>query len=189
MKTLEQIEQYAKDNFVPIARKDFVKFLIDKIKENNYHEVLEIGSAIGYTTIQLASLDNVYVTTIEHDENRYKMCLDNISDFNLNDKVQAIFDDALKIFLSQKYDVIFIDAAKAKNIQFFDKFKVNLKDNGIIIIDNMRLEDMKKHVNPKKAAFYDQKIQELKDYLNSLKEYVVDYLDVGDGIAYIKKRV
>ena len=188
MKTLLEIEKYAKDNYVPIARKDFVSFLIDKIKDNNYHDVLEIGSAIGYTTIQLALLKDVYVTTIEKDEKRYQMCLENIKDFNVEDKVQAILDDALEVFISQKYDVIFIDAAKAKNIQFFEKYKVNLKENGIIIIDNMRLDDMKKHVSEEKANFYDLKIEQLKQYLNSLKEFDVSYLDVGDGIAYIRKR-
>ena len=188
MKTLKEIEQYAIDNYIPIARKDFVLYLMNLIKENNYHDVLEIGSAIGYSTIQIASLKDVYITTIEKDENRYQMCLENIKDFNVEDKVQAIFDDALDIFLSQKYDVIFIDAAKAKNILFFEKFKVNLKENGIIIIDNMRLDDMKKHVSEKKANFYDQKIEQLKQYLNGLKEYDVSYLDVGDGIACIKER-
>ena len=66
MKTFEEIEKYAKEKFVPIARKDFVEFFKNLIIENNYHEILEIGSAIGYTTIHLALLENVYVTTIEY---------------------------------------------------------------------------------------------------------------------------
>lgn len=188
MKTLKEIEEYASKHFVPIARKDFVEYFKNLIIANNYHEILEIGSAIGYTTVNLAMLDNVYVTTIEYNDERYKICLENIKDFNVENKVEAIHDDALNVFISQKFDVIFIDAAKAKNILFFEKYEVNLKDNGIIIIDNIELNDFKKNVSPKKAKFYENKIDELKTYLANLTNYDVSYLDVGDGIALLKKK-
>ena len=102
MKTFLEIEEYAKRNFVPIARKDFVEYLKKLIIDNNYHDVLEIGSAIGYTTTHLALMDNVYVTTIEYNDQRYQMCLENINDFNVADKVIAIHDDALEVFISSK---------------------------------------------------------------------------------------
>ena len=171
-----------------IARKDFVEYFKNLIKDNDYHDILEIGSAIGYTTVNLAMMENVYVTTIEYNDKRYELCLENIKDFNLQDKVLAIHDDALEVFLSQKYDVIFIDAAKAKNILFFEKYKVNLKEDGIIIIDNIDLKDFKKNVSPKKAKFYEGKINELKDYLASLEEFDVSYMDIGDGIALLKRK-
>lgn len=186
MKSFEEIELYAKKNFVPIARKDFVDYLKKLIIENNYHEVLEIGSAIGYTTVNLALMDNVYVTTIEYNDKRYELCVENIKDFNVENKVNAIHDDALEVFISQKFDVIFIDAAKAKNIKFFEKYKVNLKPNGVIIIDNIDLKDFKANVSPKKARFYEGKIDELKDYLASLSDFESTYLPIGDGIYQLK---
>lgn len=188
MKTFQEIEEYALKHYVPIARKDFVIFLKQLILDNNYHEVLEIGSAIGYTTIHLALIEDVYVTTIEYDEKRYALCKENIEDFNVVEKVNAIHDDALNVFISQKFDVIFIDAAKAKNIKFFEKYEINLKKDGVIIIDNIRLDDFKKNVSPKKARFYEEKIEELKQYLASLKDYNVTYYDVGDGIALLKRK-
>jgi predicted O-methyltransferase YrrM len=188
MKTFKEIEEYAAKNFVPIARKDFVEFFKDLIIKNNFHDILEIGSAIGYTTVNLALLENVYVTTIEYNDARYELCMENIKDFNVEDKVLAIHDDALNVFISQKFDVIFIDAAKAKNIKFFEKYEINLKDNGIIIIDNIELNDFKKNVSPKKAKFYEGKINELKEYLASLTNYDVCYSEIGDGIAILKKK-
>ena len=130
MKTFEEIEAYAAKHFVPIARKDFVEYFKNLIKENNYHEVLEIGSAIGYTTCHLALMDDVYVTTIEYNTERHNLCVENINDMNVSHKVLAIHDDALEVFISQKFDVIFIDAAKAKNIKFFEKYTActNLTD-------------------------------------------------------------
>ena len=188
MKTFKEIEEYAAKNFVPIARKDFVEYFKELIIKNNYHDILEIGSAIGYTTVNLALLENVYVTTIEYNDARYELCMENIKDFNVEDKVLAIHDDALNVFISQKFDVIFIDAAKAKNIKFFEKYRVNLKENGIIIIDNIALKDFKKNVSPKKAKFYEGKIEELKDYLASLEDFEVTYVEVGDGIALLKQK-
>ena len=173
---------------MPIARKDFVEFFKDLIIKNNFHDILEIGSAIGYTTVNLAFLENVYVTTIEYNDARYELCMENIKDFNVEDKVLAIHDDALNVFISQKFDVIFIDAAKAKNIKFFEKYEINLKENGIIIIDNIELNDFKKNVSPKKAKFYEGKINELKEYLASLTNYDVCYSEIGDGIAILKKK-
>ena len=188
MKTFKEIEEYAAKNFVPIARIDFVEFFKDLIIKNNFHDILEIGSAIGYTTVNLALLENVYVTTIEYNDARYELCMENIKDFNVEDKVLAIHDDALNVFISQKFDVIFIDAAKAKNIKFFEKYEINLKENGIIIIDNIELNDFKKNVSPKKAKFYEGKINELKEYLASLTNYDVCYSEIGDGIAILKKK-
>ena len=188
MKTFLEIEEYAKKHFVPIARKDFVEYFKNLIIENNYKDILEIGSAIGYTTVNLALLENVYVTTIEYNTERYNLCVENINDFNVQDKVIAIHDDALEVFISSKFDVIFIDAAKAKNIKFFEKYEINLKENGIIIIDNIELNDFKKNVSPKKAKFYEGKINELKEYLASLTNYDVCYSEIGDGIAILKKK-
>ena len=188
MKTFKEIEEYAAKNFVPIARKDFVEFFKDLIIKNNFHDILEIGSAIGYTTVNLALLENVYVTTIEYNDARYELCMENIKDFNVEDKVLAIHDDALNVIISQKFDVIFIDAAKAKNIKFFEKYEINLKDNGLIRIDNIELNDFKKNVSPKKAKFYEGKINELKEYLASLTNYDVCYSEIGDGIAILKKK-
>ena len=68
------------------------------------------------------------------------------------------------------------------------KYKINLKENGIIIIDNIDLKDFKKNVSPKKAKFYEGKIEELKDYLASLEDFEVTYVEVGDGIALLKQK-
>ena len=78
MKTFKEIEEYAAKNFVPIARKDFVEYFKELIIKNNYHDILEIGSAIGYTTVNLALLENVYVTTIEYNDARYELCMETL---------------------------------------------------------------------------------------------------------------
>lgn len=188
MKSFLEMEEYAKEHYVPIARKDMIVYLKDVIKNNNYHTFLEIGSAIGYTAINLAMLDDFKVTTLEKNEEMYKLCLESINDFKVNDKVEALLVDALEYQTDKKFDIIFIDAAKTKNIVLFERYKDNLNDDGLIIIDNIELKDLKRMAKPKKVAFYEQKIEELKEYLATLKDYIVEYNDVGDGIAIIRKK-
>ena len=71
-----EMEKYASENNVPIIEKDSIAFIMKYIKKNNIKSVLEIGSAIGYSTILMASSNqDTIVTTIERDETRYMECL------------------------------------------------------------------------------------------------------------------
>ena len=120
-----EMEEYAKENNVPIIQKDSIIYIMKYIKAHNIKNILEIGSAIGYSAILMASADNdINVTTIERDETRYMECLKNIKKCNLDKKISVVYQDALEVNLSDenKYDLIFIDAAKAQNIKFFEKF-------------------------------------------------------------------
>ena len=81
---LNEIELYAKENRVPIMMKDGIEFLCEYIREHKIKRILEIGSAIGYSSIKMALVDHdIYITTIEKDESRYNIAVNNIKKFNL----------------------------------------------------------------------------------------------------------
>ena len=104
----------------------FKKRIKDYIKDNNIKNILEIGSAIGYSAILMANAtDDVTITTIEKDEERYMECLKNVKKCGLDKKINVVFQDALDVNLSEdlKYDMIFIDAAKGQYTKFFEKYK------------------------------------------------------------------
>ena len=139
---LLEMEEYALENNVPIIEKDSIAFIMKFIKANGIKNVLEIGSAIGYSAILMASSSaDVSVTTIERDETRYMECLKNVKKCGLDKKINVVYQDALEVNLPNevKYDLIFIDAAKAQNTKFFEKFKYFLADDGAIITDNINL--------------------------------------------------
>ena len=120
MNTINNIEEYAIKNNIPIMEHDGIEFLIEYIKKNNIKSILEIGSAIGYSAIRMALIDkDIKVTTIERDVKRYEEAVKNINDFNLNNQINIILDDAFNVELDKKYDLIFIDAAKSQYIKFF----------------------------------------------------------------------
>ena len=119
---IQLIEQYAYDNNIPIMMKDGIEFLTNYIKENNVKTILEIGSAIGYSAIKMALVDkNIKITTIEKDKERYEIALKNIKEMNLENQITIINEDALEYIEEGKYDLIFIDAAKAQYIKYYPK--------------------------------------------------------------------
>ena len=123
---MKELEEYAMINKIPIMQKDGILYLCNYIKENNIKNILEIGSAIGYSSIMMANVnDNIMVTTIERDIDRYNIAIDNINKYNKDKQINIIYGDATEIDITGKYDLIFIDAAKGKNIFFFNKFSMD----------------------------------------------------------------
>ena len=186
-----EIEEYAKKYNIPIMQKEGIEFLEKFIKENNIKNILEIGTAIGYSAIKMALVSSdIKITSIERDNIRYQEAVKNINKFNLNDRIKLINDDAFNVELKEKYDLIFIDAAKAQNIKFFLKFENNLNDNKYIITDNLKFHGLVESCE-KLSKNLRQLVKKIKDYIQFLKEnknYETIFYDVGDGISVSKKR-
>ena len=140
---LEEIREYAEENNVPIMTEDGIKFLTNYIRKHNIKKILEIGAAIGYSAIMMALVDNeIEITTIERDEKRYLEAVKNIKKFHLQERITLLYKDAFDVELDEEFDLVFIDAAKAQNIKFFEKFKVYLAPGGSIITDNMHFHGL-----------------------------------------------
>lgn len=187
---LEKIEKYAKENNIPIMEKEGIDFLTNYIKENNIKSILEIGSAIGYSAIRFCLVsDDINVTTIERDINRYNEALKNINNFDLNKRICIINDDAFNVNLKEKYDLIFIDAAKAQYIKFFEKFKINLKKDGVIISDNLKFHGLVDGNDENLSRNVKGLVIKLRNYINFLEnneEFETIFYNIGDGIGVSK---
>ena len=188
---VEELEEFAKENNIPIMQKDGIEFLTNYIKENNIKNILEIGSAIGYSAIKMAMVDNdIKVTTIERDEERYNIAVNNINKFNLNDRINIILGDALETNIEGEYDLIFIDAAKSQYIKFFEKYELNLKHGAVIVTDNLSfhglVEDVSKTTNRNTRQLVG-KIRKYIEYLKNNNRYKTTFYKLGDGVAVSKK--
>ena len=186
---LLEMEEYALENNVPIIEKDSIAFIMKFIKANGIKNVLEIGSAIGYSAILMASSSqDVMVTTIERDETRYMECLKNVKKCGLDKKINVVYQDALEVNLPNevKYDLIFIDAAKAQNTKFFEKFKYFLTDDGAIITDNINFHGYvgeSKMLDKSNLKSLVEKIEEYVEFLKTNPEFDTKFYDYGDGLA------
>lgn len=184
-----EMERYAKEHNVPIMQKEGIAFLMKFIKMNDIKNVLEIGSAIGYSAILMASSSpDVKVTTIERDETNYMECLKNVKKCGFDKKVNVVFQDALEVNLTEenKYDLIFIDAAKGQNMKFFEKFKYFLAPKGAIITDNLKFHGYvgkSETIESKNLRQLVKKIESYIEYLNTNEEFTTKFYDVGDGLS------
>ena len=189
---INEIRAYAKEEKVPIMMDDGLKFLIEYIAKNKIQSVLEIGTAIGYSSIMMAlSNPSLTITTIERDEKRYLEALKNIKKLKLEDRITLIFNDALDVSLSEKYDLIFIDAAKAQSIKFFEKFEKNLNPSGTIITDNLKFHGLvDKDEEEIESRNLRALVRKIKEYISFLKGNInnkTDFYELGDGISVSKR--
>jgi len=188
---IEKIEEYAFHNNIPIMQKDGIEFLTNYIKENNIKNILEIGSAIGYSAIKMALTSrDIKVTTIERDKERYDIAVENINNFDLYDRINIILGDALDTNIEGEYDLIFIDAAKSQYIKFFEKYELNLKQGGVIVTDNLSfhglVEDDSKTTNRNTKQLV-RKIRNYIEYLKNNDRYKTTFYELGDGVAVSEK--
>ena len=187
------IEKYAEEHNIPIMEKSGINFLTKYIKENNIKNILEIGSAIGYSAIKMALVDEkIKITTIEKNDSRYLEALKNIKNFNLEKQITLVLADALDIELSEQYDLIFIDAAKGQYIKFFEKFKNNLKKSGVIISDNIMFHgyvEKKERIESKNLRQLVNKIKNYIDFLEKNDEFDTIFYKIGDGISVSKRSI
>ena len=192
MVCLRVIEEYAHSNNIPIMMSDEIDFLTDFIRKNNVKRILEIGSAIGYSAIKMALVaDDINVVTIERDIERYNLAVSNINDFGLSDRINIINADALEWSVDGKFDLIFIDAAKAQYIKFFEKYKENLDIDGVIISDNLDFHGMVKNIDSITNRNTKQLVKKISNYIEFLKnndEFNTEFISIGDGIGISRRK-
>lgn len=189
---IKELEEYAKINNVPIMMSDGIDYLCDYIKKNNIKSILEIGTAIGYSAIRMASVDsNIKITTIERDVERYNIAVDNIERFGLNNQITTILGDAIDVNVDGEFDLIFIDASKGHSIDFFNKYKKNLFLGGVIITDNLSfhglVEDESLAVTKNQKGLV-KRIKKFIEFLDNNEEFVTTYVSVGDKISISRRK-
>ncbi|MBQ0040228.1 MAG: O-methyltransferase [Treponema sp.] len=187
MNEISQIKEYARKNDIPIVMDKGSEFICETILKNNCRKILEIGSAIGYSAINFANLaPDIYVRTIEIDIDRYSRAVDNIRNCGLENRIKITNEDALDAKIDEKFDLIFIDAAKAQYEKFFEKFKHNLAEGGTIITDNLFFHGMVE--NPSLTHNYStikliRKIRKFVSFLQLNPEFLTTIHQVGDGVS------
>lgn len=192
-KELLEIEQYGIENNVPIITKDSLETVLTLINAISAKKILEIGTAIGYSSSCFVINSDRKIDTIERNQEMVRIAEKNIKKLNLEKQVNIIYSDALEIdneSLSKDYDVLFIDAAKAQSIKFFNKFSSLVKDDGIIITDNILFHGCVENQEglSKNVKNMVKKIDEYNKFLFEHEEYDTYFLECGDGLAVSKKK-
>ena len=141
-KELQKIKQDALTNHIPIIMDDTLEVVDQILTEKKPNRILEIGTAVGYSAICFSEYlqEGGRIDTIERDEERVKQAKENIKKVGISEnKIKIYFGDAVEILpqLNEKYDIIFIDAAKGKYPFFLNQALRMIKDGGVILADNI----------------------------------------------------
>ncbi|MEI4789207.1 O-methyltransferase [Bacillus sp. FJAT-53060] len=193
-----QLEAYAKEHHVPIIEKVSIELLLQLLSMKKPKKILEIGTAIGYSAIRMATaLPDAEVYTIERNEIRYEEAIRNIAELQLKERIHVFFGDAMEsaktVQTMAPYDVIFIDAAKGQYKRFFELFEPMLADNGMIITDNVLFKGLvatnyEEETEDKRKKQLIGKIDRYNQWLMSNSDFQTCIIPVGDGIAISTKR-
>lgn len=188
---LAEIEKYGRDNKIPILLDDSLEYISNLLSKIKPKRVLEIGTAIGFSAINFSKYlaDGGRIDTIEIESLRVEQALQNIERVGVSDKIRVIEGDALDIlpYLVEKYDVVFIDAAKGKYNEFFEHAKRLCKPGGYIIADNVLYKGMvQSDYNKHKQRTAVNKLRLFIDTVMNDKELESQLLDIGDGLMICK---
>lgn len=177
-------------NQVPIMDKVALELVKQLIRIQGASSILEIGTAIGYSALHFASVnDQIEVTTIERNKEMYEQAVINVAAFHCEDRIRLIFNDAAEAFSDvndRQYDILFIDAAKAQSKKFFELYSPLVKRGGLIITDNILYHDFVGHIEIVRSRNVKQMVRKIEQYNNWLKEqpgYTTNFIDLGDGMS------
>lgn len=188
-----EMEQYALEHNVPILNWHAADFIEKLILINKPDRVLEIGTAIAYTTIRIAKClsKRSVIHSIEKSDDNIKIALENIEKSGLSKKIKLMQGDALSVMpqLNKKYDFIFLDADKEDYKRLFDYSMILLHKGGIIVVDNLLWQGYA--ASTRVPAKYSKSTKHIREFNNlfilqqNLDSMIVP---IGDGIGLgIKK--
>lgn len=192
---LKRIEKECRGEYIPLVTPETGQYLQVMVKAFRPANILEIGTGIGYSAILLASAadnDNIHITTIEIDSERYKRACQNIIEAGTQDRITPLLGNAGEVIptLQNKFDLVFMDAAKGQYPDFFEKIWPLLKSSGILIVDNIFLGgwviDMTWPERRKKTMVC--RVREFLEMLKNHPDLATSLIPLGDGLAVSVRR-
>lgn len=192
---LGEIEAYANDLGIPVIPHETAKFIDFFCATVEPKDILEIGTAIGFSASLMAQHLQIdgHLTTIDRYAKMYERAKENFKKMGLEDRVTLIEGDAADVLPSleaEAYDLIFMDSAKAKYIEFYPHCLRLLKTGGVLIIDDVFqagtiLADEKEI--PKRVRTIHRKLNELMDTVLNDPIHRSCLVPLGDGLLMVRK--
>lgn len=187
---LEELEKQAKQDNVPIVRREIQSLLRLLITMKKPEKILEVGTAVGFSALFMAEYApaETSITTIENYPPRIKKAKENIKKAGRENKIRLLEGDAMEILptLQENYDFIFVDAAKGQYIHFLPELLRRLNPGGLLVSDNVLQEGeiIESHfVVPRRNRTIYKRMREYLYTLTHHEQLITSVLPVGDGVA------
>lgn len=190
---ITEVLTFAEENNIPIIPHETVvyfQFLIDLIRPK---QILEIGTAIGFSALMMAqAAPEAKVVTIDRNPEMIALAKKNLAEYDKNQQISLLEGEAAEILgdLTGKYDLIFMDSAKSKYVEFLPYAMDLLSEHGVILMDDifqggeilLPIEEIKRS-----QRALERGLRRLFDEVLDNPKYISSILPLGDGILMIKK--
>lgn len=193
---IKELEEQASTDGIPIMDSVSMQFVMQVVRLRNPKRILELGTAIGYSSLQmLAASPESHIVTIERDERCFKQAQKNIALQQKQDQIDVLFGDALdmeqEVTERGPFDLLFIDAAKGQYQRFFNLYHPMVVKGGVILTDNVLFKGYVENPNKQEHSRFSklgQKIRQYNDWLCRHDDYITSIVPIGDGIAVSYKQ-
>ncbi len=190
---LDVIEKEALETYVPIIRKEMQTYLKTLLAMTRPKKILEVGAAIGFSSILMATYSDAQIITIENYDKRIPIAKVNFVRAGMEERITLLEGDAQEILptLTEEYDLIFMDAAKGQYITWMPEILRLLRSGGTLVSDNVLQEGdiIESHyiVERRNRTIY----KRMREYIYELthnEALTTAILPVGDGITVSVKK-
>lgn len=188
---LQDLENYAKEHYVPIVMKDAAKFLGFMIASQKPEWVLELGTAIGYSALVMAMHGEGRIVTVEREENMRELAMKNIRDKGYEERIEVVLDECTAFLQKnqQTFDFIFMDAGKSHYREYLELSLPRLSKDGMILCDNVLYKGLV--AEEEVARKHRTNIVNLKEFIRYVHErddLIVSLLSISDGMMLIRRK-
>lgn len=185
-KVMKELEFEAETYNIPIIRESERQLLFKTVYENKPKRILEIGTAIGFSALLMATAnDDAIIDTVEKDTKRFERAKKAIEDANMTERINCISGDANKVIseLSGNYDFVYLDGPKGQYLNHLKKIEKILSEKAVIVADNVLFKGLVKsgEYPPHRYRTIVVRLREYLEYVN--REYSTAIYEEGDGMA------
>ncbi len=194
MEILEQLYNYARENYIPIIDDESLEVLLAEVTQTKPKRILEIGTAVGYSGALMLQKSDAVLDTIEIDENRRNIAQKLWKELGIDSRINSYLGSADEILgeviADKEYDFVFIDGPKSRCSQYYDECFEHISSGGVIFVDDVLFFGMVKGqdwVSHKHRTIVNN-LRKFLDKIQSDARVDVTILDIGNGIAVIRKK-
>ena len=191
---MAEMEAFAETEHVPIVHWETGRFLATLVRATNPKSVLEVGTAIGYSTLHMAeALDGGKIVTIERDPDRVRQARDYLERGGVADRVEIVEDDAMQAIerLPGPFDFIFLDATKTEYPRYLELAEPKASERAVLIVDNLLMSGDVALADDSDAFWSPENLATARAFnreVVSSERWLGVVLPIGDGVAFAARR-
>ena len=191
---MREMEEFAEREHVPIVHWETGRFLATLVRATDPGLVLEVGTAIGYSTLHMAeALGRGKIATIERDPERVRQATDYLTRGGVIDRVEIVEADAMQAIadLPGPFDFIFLDATKTEYPRYLELAEPKAAERAVLVVDNLMMSGDVALEDDSEAFWSAENLATARAFnaeLVSSERWLGAVLPIGDGVAFAARR-